>query len=105
MMAGGVMAHVAVDLKGKAALITGASRGIGKAIATRLAEHGANLVLAARTQGPLEAAVNELKTVYKIDAIGVPCDVARLSDLQNLVTKAKEKFRQIDILVNVAGVS
>jgi 3-oxoacyl-[acyl-carrier protein] reductase len=99
------MANVTVDLKGKTAVITGASRGIGKAIATRLAEHGANLVLAARTQGPLDATVNELKTKYGIKAIGVPCDVAKLENLQNLVARAKEHFNQIDILVNVAGVS
>src|SRR5882672_11109528 len=99
------MANVSVDLKGKTVLITGASRGIGKAIATRLAEHGANLVLAARTQGPLDATVKELKDKYKIDAIGVPCDVAKLDNLKNLVEKAKADFKQIDILVNVAGVS
>ena len=99
------MAHVNVDLKGKVAVITGASRGIGKAIATRLAEHGASLVLAARTQGPLDATVNELKAKYKIDAIAVPCDVAKLDNLQNLVAQAKAQFKQIDILVNVAGVS
>jgi len=99
------MAHVAVDLKGKTALITGASRGIGRAIAARLAEHGANVVLAARTQGPLDAAVQELKSQYHIEAIGIPTDVAKLEDLKNLVEKAKARFKQIDILVNVAGVS
>lgn len=99
------MAHVPVDLKGKVAVITGASRGIGKAIATRLAEHGASLVLAARSQGPLDATVKELKDKYGIQAIGVSCDVAKLDQLQNLVSKAKEAFKQIDILVNVAGVS
>ncbi len=99
------MAHVSVNLKGKTAVITGASRGIGKAIATRLADHGANLVLAARTQGPLDKTVEELKAKYGIDAIGVPADVAKLDDLKNLVAKAKAHFKQIDILVNVAGVS
>jgi 3-oxoacyl-[acyl-carrier protein] reductase len=99
------MAHVSVDLKGKTAVITGASRGIGKAIATRLAEHGANLVLAARTQGPLDATVKELKEKYKIQAIGVSCDVSKLEHLQSLVANAKATFKQIDILVNVAGVS
>ena len=99
------MAHVSVDLKGKVAMITGASRGIGKAIATRLAEHGANLVLAARSQGPLEATVKELKDKYGVQAVGVSCDVAKLDQLQNLVAKAKVYFKQIDILVNVAGVS
>ncbi len=99
------MSHVSVDLKGKVAVITGASRGIGKAIATRLAEHGASLVLAARSQGPLDATVNELKDKYGVQAIGVSCDVAKLDQLQNLVAKAKAQFKQIDILVNVAGVS
>ncbi len=99
------MANVSVDLKGKVALVTGASRGIGKAIATRLAEHGAHLVLAARTQGPLDETVKELKTKFNIEAIGVPTDVAQLEDLKNLVQKANQRFGQIDILVNVAGVS
>lgn len=99
------MANVSVNLKGKTAVITGASRGIGKAIATRLAEHGAHLVLAARTQGPLDEAVKQLKDKYGIEALGVACDVAKLPDLKNLVEKAKSRFGQIDILVNVAGVS
>ena len=99
------MAYVKNDLKGKVALITGSSRGIGKAIATRLAEHGAHLVLAARTQGPLDETVKQLKDKYGIEAIGVPCDVAKLDNLKNLVEKAKARFGQIDILVNVAGVS
>lgn len=99
------MAHVAVDLKGKVAVVTGASRGIGKAIATRLAEHGAHLVMAARTQGPLDEAVNQLKKTYGIEALGVSCDVAKLDQLKNLVEQAKKRFGQIDILVNVAGVS
>ncbi len=99
------MAHVTVDLKGKVAMVTGASRGIGKAIATRLAEHGAKLILAARKQGPLDETVNELKAKYGIEAIGVSCDVAKLDQLQNLVEQGKKKFGQIDILVNVAGVS
>ncbi len=97
--------YAQVNLKGKVAVITGASRGIGKAIATRLAEHGANLVLAARTQGPLDETVKHLKDKYGIDAIGIPTDVAKLDDLRNLVEKVKAKFKQIDILINVAGVS
>ena len=48
-----VMSHAQVDLKGKVVMITGASRGIGKAMATRMASHGANLVLAARSPGAL----------------------------------------------------
>ena len=99
------MSHVTVDLKGKVVLITGASRGIGKAMAIRMASYGANLVLAARSKGPLDETVHHLKDKYGIEAIGVPTDVGKLEDLQNLVHKAKAHFKQIDILINVAGVS
>lgn len=94
-----------VSLKGKVVLVTGASRGIGKAVATQMAAQGATLVLAARTKGPLDETVNQLKAKYGIEAIGVPTDVGKLPELQNLVAKAKEHFKQIDILINVAGVS
>jgi len=94
-----------LSLKGKNVVITGASRGIGKAIAVKLAAHGANLVLAARTAGPLEATVKELKDKYGIEAIGIPTDVGKLDDLKNLADTAMKHFKQIDILVNVAGVS
>lgn len=99
------MSHVTIDLKGKTVMITGASRGIGKAVATRMASHGANLVLAARSLGPLDETVKHLKDKYGIEAIGVSCDVGKMADLQNLVQKAKERFGKIDILINVAGVS
>ena len=99
------MSHAQVDLKGKVVVITGASRGIGKAIATRMASQGASLVLAARKQGPLDETVKHLKDKYGVPAIGVSTDVGKLEDLQNLVKKAKEAFKQIDILINVAGVS
>ena len=55
------MANVTVDLKGKVVLITGASRGIGKAVATRMASHGANLVLASRGKEALDETVRHLK--------------------------------------------
>jgi len=99
------MSHVTVDLKGKVVLITGASRGIGKAIALRMASYDANLVLAARTKGPLDELVHHIKDKYAADVIGVPSDVSKLEDLQNLVQKAKAHFGKIDILINVAGVS
>ena len=92
-------------LKGKIAIITGASKGIGNAIANRLAENGANLVLAARTKETLDKAVDDLKKKYGIKAIGVPTDVAKLEDLTNLVNVTMKEFGQIDILVNNAGVS
>ena len=86
-------------------LITGASRGIGRSIANRLAKHGMNLVLAARTPATLHATVNEIKSQYGVDVFGIPTDVGSLADLKNLADKANSHFGKIDILVNVAGVS
>ena len=93
------------NLKGKNAVITGASKGIGKAIASRLASNGVNLVLAARTKETLDAACKDLAEKYKVKVIGVPTDVSKLEDLQNLVNVAMKEFKTIDILVNNAGVS
>ncbi|MFH1045574.1 MAG: SDR family oxidoreductase [Candidatus Omnitrophota bacterium] len=94
-----------VALKGKNAIITGASKGIGKAIATRLAEQGINLALAARTQNTLDETVKELIKKYKVKVIGVACDVSKLADLENLVKVTSEQLGTIDILINNAGVS
>ena len=93
------------DLKGKNAVITGASRGIGKAVACRLAQSGVNLVLAARTKDTLDEAVREIQSKYKVRVIGVPTDVSRLDDLKNLVDVALKELKTIDILINNAGVS
>ena len=94
-----------MNLKGKNAIVTGASRGIGKAIAMRLAENGINLVLAARTKSTLDETVNEIKKKTGVKVIGVPTDVAKLDDLKNLAEAALKEFKNVDILVNVAGVS
>ena len=93
------------DLKGKNAIVTGASKGIGNAIATRLAENGINLVLAARTKETLDKAADELRKKFKVKVVGVVTDVAKLEDLKNLVNVALKEFGHIDILVNNAGVS
>jgi 3-oxoacyl-[acyl-carrier protein] reductase len=93
------------NLKGKVAIITGSSRGIGKAIAETCAGLGINLALAARQEGPLKETADEIQKKYKVEVLAVPTDVAVLSDLENLVNKTKEKFGKIDILINNAGVS
>ena len=94
-----------MNLKGKNAIITGASKGIGKAIALRLAQEGINVALAARTKETLDEALKEIKSKSKVKVIGVACDVAKLADLENLVNVTKKELGQIDILVNNAGVS
>lgn len=90
-------------LHNKVALITGASRGIGKAIARRFAQEGAQLVLNARTEDTLQSAASELQS----DGASVLAHVADVTDraaVDSLVEAALKTFGQIDILVNNAGV-
>lgn len=94
-----------IDLKGKTAIVTGASRGIGRAIACTVASLGINLSIAARQEGPLKETADEIAKKYKIEVLAIPCDVTKLEDLESLVKKTKEKFGKIDILINNAGVS
>ncbi len=93
------------SLKGKTAIVTGASRGIGKAIAATAAGLGVNIAIAARQVEPLIETANELKKKYKVKVLPVSCDVTSLADLENLVKRTKEEFGIIDILINNAGVS
>ncbi|MBI3208240.1 MAG: SDR family oxidoreductase [Candidatus Solibacter usitatus] len=86
-------------LDGKVAIVTGGGRGIGKAIAKRFAEAGANVVIASRKMESLEAAVKECAGLPgKVDA--VQCHVGRADQLQSLVEEAEKLFGPIDILVN-----
>ena len=93
------------DLKGKTAIVTGASRGIGKALACTAASLGINLVIGARNLGPLKETAEEIAEKFKVQVLPVACDVTKLEDLEALVKAAKEKFGNIDILINNAGVS
>lgn len=96
---------MSANLKGKTAIVTGASRGIGKALACTAASLGINLTIAARNDGPLKETAKEIEKKYKVQVVAVPCDVTKLSDLEALVEEAKDKFGNIDILINNAGVS
>ena len=86
----------------KVVVITGASSGIGKALAKKYANEGWNLVLAARRFDRLEALKNELNHT---EILPVKTDVARESDCKNMIEKAIEKFGRIDVLINNAGIS
>ena len=90
-------------LEGKVALVTGGSMGIGLAIGRRLAEEGSAVVLAARTQGRLDAAVQELRK-ENLSASGVAADVSREEDVDRLVGAVIKERGRIDILVNNAGI-
>lgn len=87
------------DLTGKTAVVTGSSRGIGKAIAARLAEHGANVVVSSRKLDACEAAVAEINAQGRGRAIAVPANISSKDDLQNLADRARAEFGRIDVLV------
>jgi NAD(P)-dependent dehydrogenase (short-subunit alcohol dehydrogenase family) len=88
------------DLTGKAAIITGSSRGIGKAIAERMAEQGAKVVISSRKAGPCDAVAAELNAKHGAGmAIAVPANIASKEELQNLVDETRKAFGQVDICV------
>ncbi len=93
------------NLKGKVALVTGGGRGIGKHMATGLAEAGADVVLASRNLNNLEEAAAELSATYGIRAIPIACDVSKEEKIAALVDDTLAKMGRIDILVNNAGVT
>ena len=98
-------------MKGKVAIVTGASSGIGLATVKEFASQGASVVLAARNTSKLESTVQELNSQYGNDVngksrfIAVTADVSKEEDCKNLVAKSVEHFGRIDILVNNAGIS
>lgn len=91
-----------VSLTGKVAIVTGASRGIGKAIALEMARSGADLVVVSRKIADLEKTAEEARATGR-KAIAVAAHIGRLEDIANVVTKAKEAYGKIDILVNNAA--
>lgn len=90
-------------LDGKVALVTGGGRGIGKFIATGLAEAGANVVIASRKMKNLEAAAADIRQACNVKVLPLACDIAKEQDINSLVKAVMEKFGRIDILVNNAG--
>lgn len=87
------------DLTGKVAIITGSSRGIGRAIAERMAQQGAKVVISSRKAGPCEevaAVINERSPGH---AIAVPANISSKEDLQRLVDETRKAFGKVDILV------
>jgi short-subunit dehydrogenase len=92
-----------LELRGCTALVTGASAGIGLAVARRLAASGANLVIAARRADKLEEAAGSLRAMG-VRVLTVPTDVGRRDDLEKLVEAAVREMGTIDVLVNNAGI-
>ncbi|OCX53563.1 short chain dehydrogenase [Mucilaginibacter sp. PPCGB 2223] len=94
-----------MSLRGKIIVITGASSGIGKAMAEEFAKRGANLVLGARQYVALCELGQNLEKQYGIQAVAVQCDVTVENDCKFLISQGLITFKRIDILINNAGIS
>ena len=91
------------EVKGKVAIVTGSTRGIGRAVAEALAQGGASVVITGRKQEMCDAVAAEFKE-HGLTAIGVATEVTKAEDRENLIAKTVEAFGRVDILVNNAGV-
>jgi 3-oxoacyl-[acyl-carrier protein] reductase len=100
----GTAAGCRVDLTGRVALVTGASRGIGRAIAVKLASCGASIAGVARSLEALEATLQAIRDAGGV-AEAYAANVARPDDVQRVVDDVEAKFQRIDVLVNNAGVT
>jgi 3-oxoacyl-[acyl-carrier protein] reductase len=92
-----------LGLRGRVAIVGGASRGIGRAIAMMLAAEGARVVIAARGQRALVHAADAIRDATGADVLPVECDMASYDDIKRLVARAVEVYGGIDIVVNNAG--
>ena len=92
-----------LELKGKTALVTGGSRGIGRAIALALAKEGVRVALCARDKATLETAASEIRGQAGSEPLAVSADLGRLEEVNRVVETVKARLGRIDILVNNAG--
>ena len=91
-----------LSLEGKVAVVTGGSRGIGKAVALAFADAGADVAIASRKLPDLEAVASEISAMGR-RVICVPTHTKKVEDLENLVTRVMEEYGRIDVLVNNAA--
>src|SRR3990172_4409350 len=95
---------MAERLHGKIALVTGASRGIGRAAALALAKEGAHVVVTARTKSELDSLAAEIEKLG-VQTLAVEADVTRADDVDRLKESAHQAFGHVDVLVNNVGVA
>ena len=96
--------HGIFDLTGRTALVTGGSRGLGRAMAEAVASFGANVVIAARDQGKIDETLNILAK-YKVKTMGISADMSKEDDIRRMIDQTVKKFGRIDILFNNAGIA
>lgn len=90
------------DLEGKIAIVTGSSKGIGKAIAEALAEYGAQVVVSSRSQEAVDAVADEFKA-KGLEAVGIACHVGDEEQRKALISKTVDRYGGVDILINNAA--
>ncbi|MBR3654341.1 MAG: 3-oxoacyl-[Elusimicrobia bacterium] len=94
-----------MKLKDQVAVITGSAQGIGKTIAETFAKEGAKIVITDINIEKAQATADEIKNKYNVETIAIASNVTKLSDCENLISQALDKFQKIDILVNNAGIT
>jgi NAD(P)-dependent dehydrogenase (short-subunit alcohol dehydrogenase family) len=92
-----------LKLKGKTALVTGGSEGIGKGIALALAKEGVDVAICARRMEPLEAAAKEIAAATGRKIVPITCDLRKDADAKNFIEAAAKALGRIDIMINNAG--
>jgi NAD(P)-dependent dehydrogenase (short-subunit alcohol dehydrogenase family) len=95
---------VELGLKGKVAVVTGGSDGIGRATALRLAEEGAHVAICARRKEPLDVVAEEIQK-FGVQGLAVAADMSKAADIERFMKAVVDRFGRIDILVNNAGTS
>jgi len=97
------MSHALFDLSGRVALVTGGSKGLGKAMARGFAEAGANVVISSRHEAELKAAAAEIAEGTKAKVLSIVADMTKRGDVRKLTDSALAAMGRVDILVNNAG--
>src|SRR5436189_432023 len=92
-----------LGLRGKVALVTAASKGMGKACALEFAREGAKVAMCARTESDLKTAADEVRAATKADVLAIPADVTKKDDVQALTQRVSSQWGGVDILVANAG--
>ena len=92
-----------LELTDKVVMVTGASRGIGRAIALGMASEGARVVAVARDKAALDKLASEARDRSKREAVAIGADLSRLAEVERVVQEARRACGRIDVLVNNAG--
>lgn len=96
------MASERFSLAGRTAIVTGGSRGIGRAVALAFAEHGADVAVASRKRAGLEAVKTEIERLGR-NSLAIPCHMGKAEDVKNLAARVLDAWGRVDILVNNAA--